>query len=275
MLWPCRGRSCHRPSRPSRGWRSRLASRHSGDHERAAALAEEARAGYGAAGDHWGVTVSSLVRARVPSSAGDISTVASMTAEILRHSEAIGYDVFVVPAMLIEAWMAEQRNEPGAAEDAYRRAVEVAGRIGFADHVSFALARLGAIAFARGDLRQAEELFRQALVTAEAASTSWPAAHARVQLARVLEAAGDTDTAETLYRSVVEWSQTPRPHRSRETQFVVLHGSPGAAALSGLARLAAARGDHDTAQELQARAATVAARDGAPSHTLQTAATTT
>ena len=78
-----------------------------------------------------------------------------------------------------------------------------------------------------------------------------------------------------LYHSVVDWSETPRPHRSRETQFVAFTGSPGAAALSGLARLAAARGDHSTAQELQARAATVAARDGAPPHTLQTAATTT
>ena len=53
-----------------------------------------------------------------------------MTTEILRHSEVIGYDVFVVPAMLLEAWVAERRNEPGAAEDAYRRALELAGRIG-------------------------------------------------------------------------------------------------------------------------------------------------
>ena len=107
------------------------------------------------------------------------------------------------------------------------------------------------------------------------AALSWPVAHARVRLAGILEAAGDTDTAQRLYHSVVDWSETPRPHRSRETQFVVFNGSPGAAALSGLARLAAARGDHTTAQELQARAATVAARDGAPPHTLQTAATTT
>lgn len=46
---------------------------------------------------------------------------------LLRHSEVIGYDVFVVPAMLLEAWVAERRNEPGAAEDAYRRALELAG----------------------------------------------------------------------------------------------------------------------------------------------------
>jgi Tfp pilus assembly protein PilF len=122
-----------------------------------------------------------------------------MTAEILRHSEAIGYDAFVVPAMLLEAWVAERRNEPGAAEDAYRRALELAGRIGFA------LVRLGSNALARGDTGQAEELCRRALAMAEAASTSRLTAHARVQLARVMEAAGDADTAETLYGSVVEW----------------------------------------------------------------------
>src|SRR5919106_30961 len=71
--------------------------------------------------------------------------------------------------------------------------------------------------------------------TAEADPTSWPVAHARVRLAGILEAAGDTDTAQRLYHSVVDWSETPRPHRSRETQFVVFNGSPGAAALSGLA----------------------------------------
>lgn len=114
------------------------------------ARAEEARAGYGTAGDHWGVAVSSLVRAQGAIHAGEVSTVAIMTAEILRHSEAIRYDVFVVPAMLLEAWVAERRNEPGAAEDAYRRALELAGRIGFADHVSFALVRLGSNALARG-----------------------------------------------------------------------------------------------------------------------------
>jgi hypothetical protein len=58
--------------------------------------------------------------------------------------------------MLLEAWIAERRNDLGAAEDAYRRALEVAGRIGFADHISFALVRLGSNALARGDTRQAE-----------------------------------------------------------------------------------------------------------------------
>jgi hypothetical protein len=114
------------------------------------ARAEEARAGYDTAGNHWGVAASSLVRAQGAVHAGEVPSVTTMTAEILRHSEAIGYDAFVVPAMLLEAWVAERRNEPGAAEDAYRRALELAGRIGFADHVSFALVRLGSNALARG-----------------------------------------------------------------------------------------------------------------------------
>ena len=155
---------------------------------------EEARAGYGTAEDHWGVAASSLVRAQGAVHAGDTSTVATMTAEILRHSEAIWYDVFVVPAMLLQAWVAELRNEPGAAEDAYRRALELAGRIGFVDHTCFA----GSNALARGDTGQAEELCRRALAMAE-----------------------------TLYRSVVEWSQTPRPRQVRELLIVVLAGSPG------------------------------------------------
>jgi hypothetical protein len=57
--------------------------------------------------------------------------------------------------------------------------------------------------------------------------------------------------------------------------FVVLAGSPGAAALRGLARLAAARGDHDAANNLQARAAAIAAGDRAWPDAPQGAAVTT
>ena len=234
-----------------------------GNDVRAAALAQEARAGYRRAGDHWGMAASSLVRAQGAVHLGEVSTVATMAAEILRHSEAVGYSAFEVPAMLLEAWVAERRNEAGAAQDAYRRALALARRIGFADHASFALAQLGSTALAHGDTHQAEELCRQALAMAEAATATWLAAHARLQLARVQERAGDTDTAETLYRRVVEWSQTPRPRQVRESLFVGLAGSPGAAALQGLARLAAARGHDDAAEDLQARAAVVAEHDRA------------
>jgi hypothetical protein len=78
-----------------------------------------------------------------------------------------------------------------------------------------------------------------------------------------------------LYGSVVEWSQTPRLRQVRELLFVVLAGSPGAAALGGLARLAAALGDDDAANNLQARAAAMAERDRASPDALQAAAVAT
>lgn len=73
----------------------------------------------------------------------------------------------------------------------------------------------------------------------------------------------------------MKWSQTPRPRQVRELLFVVLAGSPGAAPLRGLARLAAAGGDDDAADDLQTYAATIAERDRASPDPLQGAAVAT
>jgi hypothetical protein len=79
-----------------------------------------------------------------------------------------------------------------------------------------------------------------------------------------LSVTGDQDSAERLYRSVVEWSERKRPHQARETLFLALAGSPGAAALAELAELADAQGEHALADELRERAAVRAELDGAP-----------
>ena len=76
-------------------------------------------------------------------------TVAAMAAAIRRHSDAIGYDAFRVPGLLLEAWVAERRQDGAAAIEGYRRALELAGRVGFGEHAAFALAGLGSIAFAK------------------------------------------------------------------------------------------------------------------------------
>ena len=144
------------------------------------------------------------------------------------------------PAILLDAWVAERRDDRAAAADAYRRAFDLAGRARFADHASFALAGLGSLALAAGDLREAEELARAALAAAEAAEASWAAAHARVGLARILAAAGDRETADRLCRAVLEWSRTPRTHGPRESLFVALAGDPAAAARTAAAEPAAA-----------------------------------
>jgi hypothetical protein len=73
----------------------------------------------------------------------------------------------------------------------------------------------------------------------------------------------------------VKWSRTPRPRQVRELLFVVLADSPGAAALRSLARLAAARGDDDAADDLPARAAAMAAGDRASPDALRGAAVAT
>jgi predicted ATPase len=241
-----------------------LALAESGNDELAAALAEEAYAGVEATGDDWSITMASLLRAQIAALAGDVSTVATMAARADRHADAIGFDAFQASAMLLEAWVAERRNEGEAAVDAYQQALRRAGRAGFEDHRSFALAGLASNALAGGDLRHAEALARRALTAAEGARSFWAAAHARVLLGRVLSMAGHQHSAERLNRAVVEWSERKRPHQARETLFLALAGSPGAAALAGLAELADAQGEHALADELRERAAVRAELDGAP-----------
>jgi predicted ATPase/DNA-binding SARP family transcriptional activator len=241
-----------------------LALAESGNDELAAALAEEAHAGVEATGDDWSIAAASLLRAQIVAPAGDVSTVAAMAARANHHAAAIGFDAFQLPAMLLEAWVAERRNDGEAAADAYQQAVRLAERAGFGDHSSFALAGLASNALAGGDARHAEALARRALAAAETARAYWAAAHARVLLGRVLSLTGHQDSAERLYRTVVEWSEGKRLHQARETLFLALAGSPGAAALAGLAELADARGEHALANELRERAAVRAELDGAP-----------
>jgi predicted ATPase/DNA-binding SARP family transcriptional activator len=231
-----------------------LALAQSGDEERADAMAQRACATLEATGDDWGAAASGIIRATGAARAGDVPTVAAMTEAVRRHADAIEYDAFRVPGLLLEAWVAERRGDGAAAVAGYRRVLELAGRIGFGDHAAFALSALGSNAFAGGDLREAEELQRQALATADAADATWVAAHARVQLGRIAAATGDADTAESLYRRVLEWSQLQRPHQARESLFVARAGTPATAALLGLAEIAEDRGDTASADELRARA---------------------
>ena len=221
-----------------------LALGQSGEVERAAAMAEDAAAAFEAARDDWGIAASSLIRAIGAAHADDVSAVTATASVAHRHADAAGYDAFRVPVLLLEAWAAEGRGEDAAAVDAYRRAFELAARIGFGDHAAFALAGLGAIALANGDLSKAEELQQQALTTADAAQAPWVAAQARVQLARIAAASGNTDEADRLFREVLEWSTRQRPHQARESLFVALAGSPATAAERGLAEIAQPRPDN-------------------------------
>jgi predicted ATPase/DNA-binding SARP family transcriptional activator len=216
-----------------------LALAYSGEEEQAEAMIQQASAEFDASGDDWGVAASSLIRATGAARAGDVATVAAMAAAAHRRADAIGYDAFRVPALLLEAWVAERSREGPDVVEAYRRAFELARRIEFDDHAAFALARLGAEALSRGDLREAEELQRQALRAADDAHAIWVVAYVRVQLGHIAATAGDMSDSERLYREVIEWSEAQRPHQARESLFDALAGTPAAAAAVGLEEIAA------------------------------------
>jgi predicted ATPase/DNA-binding SARP family transcriptional activator len=223
-----------------------------GPYERGFALAEEARRAFDELGDTWGAASSAVTAALAAIGRGDLSTAAALTAEAVRlHSD---YDVGAIPAALLEAWLAERRDDAEAASAAYRRALERSERAGFAEHASFALTGLGSIAFANGDFREAEAQYLRALAVADAVSASWLVADAKARLAQIRAAAGDAEGAESLYRDVVAWSEEPRRHEAREALFIALAGSPATRALLGLAELADASGDSESADELRARA---------------------
>jgi predicted ATPase/DNA-binding SARP family transcriptional activator len=207
-----------------------------GDAARAATLAAEALEAFEAGGDHWGAAAALLASAQSAVAAGDVESVAARAADVVKHTQAIGYEAFELPAALLQAWVAERREELDAAEASYRHALALSERVDFADHASFALAGLGAVAQERGRLAEAEGLYRRALAVAETAATTWVAAHARARLADVLAAGGDGEAAERLCRTVVEWSRDPRPHRARETLFLELAGDPAVTAATALVR---------------------------------------
>ena len=246
--WPANARSrLPRPLRHrQRGFAQlmlALALGQSGDVERAATMADDAAAAFEAARDDWGIAASSLIRAMGAAHAGDVSTVTATASVARRHSDAVGYDAFRAPVLLLEAWAAEGRGEDAAAVDAYRRAFELAGRIGFGDQRGVRSRRTRSDRSRERRSAQGRGLQRQALATAEAAQAPLVAAQARVHLARIAAASGNTDEADRLYREVLEWSTMQRPHQARESLFVALAGNPATAAERGLAEIAEPRPD--------------------------------
>ena len=224
-----------------------------GERERAAAQLAESRDAHESLGDGWGVAACDAISALNALAAADVNAVAKLAPEIASRSAAIGYEPYEVFGILLDAWVAERRDDGDAAAAAYQRALELANSSELATYASFALAGLGASALIADEPRDAEELARQAIATAEAAHAPWFAAHARVQLARSLVAAGDLDAAAAVYETAVEWSERAGHERPREMQFAALGGSPGVTALLELSELAAARGD-DAASGLRTRA---------------------
>ncbi len=207
-----------------------LALAQSGESEQAATMATAALAVLEETGDHWGAAAASLIRATAAVPSGDVALVSAMAGSVRMHAEAVDYDAFRIPGLLLEAWAGE--GDEAAA--AYRAAVDLAHAVGMQDHAAFALARLAATARQAGELAEAERLAREAVDTATAAGASWAAADARLELGHILAAAGDETGAASEYRAVVAWGREERRHEARESLFVALAGDPAAAAQRGL-----------------------------------------
>ena len=96
-----------------------------------------------------------MIRATGAAVAGDVATVAAMAATARRHADAIEYDAFRVPGLLLEAWVAERQGDGAAAAEAYRRALELAAAHRFRRPRGVrALTALGSTALASGDLQR-------------------------------------------------------------------------------------------------------------------------
>jgi predicted ATPase/DNA-binding SARP family transcriptional activator len=216
-----------------------LAFAHTGDAERAAALAEAGSARLAPGGDHWSIAACNLLRASIAAASMDVAATEALAADARRHAEAIGFDAFRVPALLVEAWVAEQQGDQATACRLNREAGDLATRIGFPDHAAYALTREGAIAAKAGDLERAADLLREASDRAASVEASLAAAQADVELADVLRTTGEVDGAARLYHQVLEWSEAPRPHHARESLFLALAGNPADRARRGLAEIAA------------------------------------
>jgi hypothetical protein len=173
----------------------------SGDDEHAATLAEEERVRLEELEWHW----AARVRARFDAGSAGGGTAAA-TAGTLPKAEAIAEEAFQVAGLLLEAWIAERRDEYARAVADYRDVLHLTRRASFAHEAS--------------------------PVAASTARALWSSADARAELARARRALGHTGTAEALHRRVLAWSSAARPQQPREMFLAALAGSPAGAALS-------------------------------------------
>ena len=164
----------------------------SGDDEHAATLADDARVRLEELEDHW----AARVRGRLSGNPD----------ESLQVAEGIAQEPFEIGGLLLEAWIAERRDEFAGALEKYRRALDLVCRSS-GSHIPSPAA-------------------------ANAARGLWSSSQARAELDRVVRAIGPTETARALHRRVVDWSAEPRLSQPRESFLAALAGTPAAAALS-------------------------------------------
>jgi sugar phosphate isomerase/epimerase len=179
-----------------------------------------------AAGEHWRVAANGLIAAIDALATGQPDVVEAHTAEILSRAERIGYDPFGCWGHLMQAWVAQQRDDPTSANVECERAVALARRVGLGHFYAFALTQLGWAATLAGDLERADEQLREAVSTADACGAGWFSALARARLAQVRLLRGDPGGARSLARDVLDRDDPDRHTRVRGFVFQVIGGDP-------------------------------------------------
>ena len=133
-----------------------------------------------------------------------------MAAAIRRHSDAIGYDAFRVPGLLLEAWVAERRQDGAAAIEALpaRARARGARRVRRARGVRSRRARLDRARERRSRARPRSSSGRHS-PPPRRPKRRWPRRMQASSSPASLRGAEMRRTAERQYRQVLERSQTP------------------------------------------------------------------
>jgi tetratricopeptide (TPR) repeat protein len=197
-----------------------------GEHRRAAGLLDEARVVMEAAGDHWRVAGTDLVRCVRGVLEGDLAAVDRASREVLHRAAVAGYEPFVAWGHLVRAHVEETEGDLAGALLSYERALALTRPLELDHDIAFALAQTGRVALLAGDAERAAATLDEALAVAEAAEADWFVALVRVHQATLARQRGDEPAAAELLRQVAEWAGSADPASGPAAFFLVLGGDP-------------------------------------------------
>jgi len=182
---------------------------HRGEWQRGIELTDAARATYDFLDRPWDQVANGLFAARAAISAADEERAEAARDHLARWLPLADDPWFEVrhEAMLGELARVQRRFDDAVAH--IGRAVEVSGRLGFAQTEAYQTASLGRALWQAGEHDAAVVTLRRSIERAEATGDVRMAALARVHLGRVLRAVGATDEARSVLTSSVVPSARP------------------------------------------------------------------
>jgi ATP/maltotriose-dependent transcriptional regulator MalT len=145
---------------------------------------------------------------------------------VLRVAGEIDYAPFLCWAHLLQATIAERRDDLPRAAHACDDALAAAQVLGLPHFIAFTLIQTGRVAARRGDMARAVAVLHDAIDIADAAGTPWFAALGRVALADVCNRKGDSEGGTALLQAVLEWGEQAHAAAVRGYFFLAVGGDP-------------------------------------------------